>query len=815
MGSVADTASGAAGLLGLLGKGESLLEHVDVLIIGAGISGIGAACHLRMKNPGTTFTILEGREAIGGTWDLFRYPGIRSDSDMYTFGYSFKPWVEDQDIATGDAILRYLNETVDEHGLRKHIRFGHRVQKVAWSSADKRWVATVQRVEDGSTFELASDFLLTCTGYYDYERGHQPDFEGLGDYRGSVVHPQHWPQDLDYAGKKVLVVGSGATAVTLVPSMAKTAGHVTMLQRSPTYIFSRPAVDPIAKGLRAVLPSKAAYGLTRIKNIGLQRFAYALARRAPQKVRANLREMAVQSLGPDFDVDLHFNPTYDPWDQRVCLIPDDDLYASLREGTASVVTDTIERFTETGVRLASGETIEADVVVLATGLELQFLGGMQMVVDGQPIESGELVSYRGLMFGDVPNWVAVLGYTSASWTLKADLASEFVCRLLGYMKEHGYDTVVPRLGDEPMAKTPIMGKLTSGYVKRAADKMPKQGAKAPWLNHDNYLRDVVSIKLGGIDDGVLEFGKSAAAKRGKRFSYRGKTAVVTGAASGIGAALAKDLAGRGTHLILIDVDATNLAVVADAARARGVDVSEHVVDMGDMDAIGRFGDALAASGRTIDLLINNAGVALGGTFEEVSRDDFDWLMNINFRGVVEMTRSLLPLLHESPDAHIANVSSVFGLIAPPSQAAYCSSKFAVRGFSEALRHELRSSTVGVSVIHPGGIKTNIARNARVGVVAADEEVEERLKDIEKSFITTPEKAASIILKGIERRKARILVGPDAHLVETLERLFPTTNLEVLAKLLGWKEPPARRPAKPSREAVIAHPVNGRAPTIQA
>ena len=769
------------------------MEHVNVLIIGAGISGIGAACHLRMKNPDTTFAILEGRETIGGTWDLFRYPGIRSDSDMYTFGYSFKPWVEDRDIATADAILRYLNETVDEYDVRKTIRFKHHVRKVRWSSDARQWVATVERVEDGTTFEIASDFLLTCTGYYNYDHGYLPAFERFDDYKGRVVHPQHWPEDLDYAGKRVLVIGSGATAVTLVPSMAKTAGHVTMLQRSPTYMFSRPSEDAVANRLRGVLPSKVAYGLTRLKNVGLQRMAWGISRVAPKVMRKRLREMAVDGLGPDIDVDRHFNPTYDPWDQRLCLIPDDDLYAAFRDGSATVVTDTIEHFTETGVRLTSGETIEADIVVTATGLELQFLSGMEMQVDGEVVEPGDLVSYRGLMFGNVPNWVAVFGYTSASWTLKADLASVFVCRLLNFMKAEGLETVVPRLGDEPMEKIPMMGKLNSGYIQRSAARMPKQGTEGPWRNHDDYLRDFVGIRLGRLDDGVLHFGKKPSARRPKRFGYVGKTALVTGAASGIGAALAQDLAERGSDLILIDINREDLEAVAAKARGRGVEVSTQVLDMGDVKAIAEFGASLVADGVKVDLLINNAGVALGGRFDEVSAEDFDWLMNINFHGVVQMTRSILPLLSARPDAHIANVSSVLGFVAPPGQAAYSSSKFAVRGFSEALRRELRETTVGVSLVHPGGIKTSIARNARVGIVADPEQVEKEIEEFEKTFITTPEKAARTILEGIERRRARILVGPDAHLIEWVERVFPIENLEVLARLLGWKEMKASQP----------------------
>ncbi|MGF1465545.1 MAG: flavin-containing monooxygenase [Sandaracinaceae bacterium] len=483
------------------------MEHVNVLIVGAGVSGIGAACHLRRECPEHTFTILEARADLGGTWDLFRYPGIRSDSDMYTFGYAFKPWAADRDIATGDAILGYLDETVREHGLRDAIRFGHRVETLSWSSRDARWVARVTRLEDGASLDISCDFLVTCTGYYDYEHGYLPPFEGLERYRGVVAHPQHWPEDLDYTGKRVLVIGSGATAVTLVPAMAGTAAHVTMLQRSPTYMFSRPWEDAVALWLRERLPARLAHALIRWKNIGFQLGSYAWTRVAPGRARKMLRDMAVEGLGPDIDVDVHFNPSYDPWDQRLCLIPDGDLYRALRTGAATVVTDTIDHFTETGVALASGATIDADVVVPATGLELKFLSNIAMDVDGAPVEPGSLVTYRGVMFANVPNWAAVVGYTSASWTLKADLVSGFVCRLLRRMRDKGYDTVVPVLDGPPATTLPFMTNLTSGYIQRGAQRMPKQGDRSPWTNPDNYLRDLLSLRWRRLDDGILRFGR--------------------------------------------------------------------------------------------------------------------------------------------------------------------------------------------------------------------------------------------------------------------------------------------------------------------
>ena len=480
------------------------MEHVNVLIIGAGVSGIGAACHLRMRTPGRSFAILEAREKLGGTWDLFRYPGIRSDSDMYTFGFAFKPWVEERDIATGEAILRYLHETVEEYGLREAIRYRHTVEKVSWSSDDARWVATVRRGEADERFQMSADFLVTGTGYYDYDKGHQPDFPGLDEFEGDVVYPQHWPEHLDYKGKRVVVIGSGATAVTLVPSMAHDAAHVTMLQRSPTYMYVRPWVDDAAVLLRKLLPSKLAYRLTRLKNVALQRGVYAYTQLAPQRARAMLREMAEEGLGPDFDIDRHFTPEYDPWDQRICLDPDGDLFAALRSGSASVVTATIDRITKDGIRLSSGETLGADIIVSATGLELKFLK-FEMEVDGRAISPSDLVTYKGVMCADVPNWIFVFGYTSASWTLKADLVFEYLCRVLKHMDDGGFAYAVPRLHGVRGERRPFITRLKSGYIARGADRMPAQLERAPFLNHDEYLQDILLFRRGKLDDGTLHF----------------------------------------------------------------------------------------------------------------------------------------------------------------------------------------------------------------------------------------------------------------------------------------------------------------------
>ena len=480
------------------------MEHLDVLIIGAGISGIGAGCHLTMKNPDRSFAIMEGRGAIGGTWDLFRYPGIRSDSDMHTFGYAFRPWVEDRDIATGDSILKYLQDTVAAYKLNDKIRFGHRVTRVEWLSAENKWVADVTQTETETSFQISCNFLLSCTGYYNYKAGHLPEFKDYDSFQGTIAHPQHWPQDLDYSGKRVVIIGSGATAVTLVPAMSADAAHVTMLQRSPTYVISRPGEDAMAMKLRRWFPSKIAYRLARIKNIGISIYMYSLCQRKPEKIRAYLRGLTKKAVGPDIDVDVHFKPTYNPWDQRLCLIPDSDLFKVLRKGDASIVTDHIDRFTETGIKLKSGQELEADIIVPATGLAIQFMGGMEMFMDGKKLSSGDMVGYKGMLFRDIPNFSALMGYTNASWTLKVDLTCDYMCRLLNYMKKRGYKTVAPTAEDGEITPEPMIG-LKSGYILRAADMMPKQGAKAPWRNKNSYLSDLMAIRYSKINDGVLSF----------------------------------------------------------------------------------------------------------------------------------------------------------------------------------------------------------------------------------------------------------------------------------------------------------------------
>jgi monooxygenase len=485
-------------------------EHFDVLIVGAGLSGVGAGWHLQNACPDRSYVILEGREAIGGTWDLFRYPGIRSDSDMYTLGYSFKPWTEAKAIADGPSILNYVRETAREHGIDSHIRFGHQVTSAAWSSEAARWTVEARRQEGGTT-RFTAGFIFLCGGYYSYEAGYTPEFPGAARFKGRIVHPQKWPEDLDYAGKRVAVIGSGATAVTLVPEMARTAGHVTMLQRSPTYVVSRPAEDAFANRLRKWLPARLAYGLIRWRNVLFGMWFFRLARNKPAAVKKNIIDMVRAQLGPDYDVATHFTPTYNPWDQRLCLVPDADLFEAIKAGKADVVTDHIETFTERGIKLASGQELACDIIVTATGLNLQVMNGLAISVDGRPVDPGRTLSYKGMMYEDVPNLASAFGYTNASWTLKCDLTCEYVCRLLNHMQRTGLRQVTPRNDDPTIERQPWLD-FSSGYVRRAMEKFPKQGSKAPWRLHQNYALDLMTLRYAKLEDGVLEFSNPAPAK---------------------------------------------------------------------------------------------------------------------------------------------------------------------------------------------------------------------------------------------------------------------------------------------------------------
>ena len=483
------------------------LEHLDVLIVGAGLSGIGAGYHLQTHCPRRSYAILEGRESSGGTWDLFRYPGIRSDSDMFTLGYSFRPWQEAKAIADGPSILNYVRETARDHGIDRKIRFKHQVQSASWSSRDARWTVEARRGPDHESVRFTCNFLYMCAGYYSYQGGYEPEFPGRARFTGRIVHPQHWTPDIDYAGKRVVVIGSGATAVTLVPELGRKAAHVTMLQRSPTYVVSRPAIDRVADTLRRALPARLAYSLVRWKNVLWGMFIYQRCKSKPERMKRFIVGMVRAQLGPDYDVAKHFTPRYNPWSQRMCLVPDGDLFEALKAGRASVVTDTIDSFTETGIRLASGAELDADLIVTATGLQLEVLGGLAVSVDGQPVDFSKAMTYKGMMYAGVPNLASAFGYTNASWTLKADLTCAYVCRLLNHMEKTGSRQCTPRLNDPEVAPQPWVD-FSSGYFQRSIHKLPKQGSKRPWKLYQNYALDIVALKFGALTDGTMEFSRS-------------------------------------------------------------------------------------------------------------------------------------------------------------------------------------------------------------------------------------------------------------------------------------------------------------------
>jgi monooxygenase len=479
-------------------------NHFDVLIVGGGLSGIGAACSLTTHCPKKTYAILEGRARVGGTWDLFRYPGIRSDSDMFTLGYSFRPWVEGKAIADGHSILNYINETAKDYGVDKNIRFHHRVVRASWSSQDALWTVEAECGPDLQVARFTCDFLFICSGYYSYVEGYTPIFPGGQRFTGQLVHPQKWPEDLAYADKHVIVVGSGATAVTLVPAMARTAAHVTMLQRSPTYVVARPEQDAMANFLRRHLPAMLAYNLVRWRNILFGIYFFGLCKRSPERVKKWILDRVKGALGPDYDVGTHFTPHYNPWDQRMCLVPDGDLFESIKAGKASIVTDQIDTFTENGIKLRSGKELKGDIIVTATGLNLVALGSIQITVDGRHIDPANTLNYKGTMYGGIPNLASTFGYTNASWTLKAELTCDYICRVLNHMQAKGYKVCVPQ-NDDPSVKPEPWLNLNSGYILRAADKLPKQGSKTPWKLHQNYVKDVLSLKFGSLDDGVIRF----------------------------------------------------------------------------------------------------------------------------------------------------------------------------------------------------------------------------------------------------------------------------------------------------------------------
>jgi monooxygenase len=487
-------------------------EHFDVLIIGAGLSGIGAAHHLQKFCTNRTYVILEQRQRIGGTWDLFRYPGIRSDSDMLTMGYSFRPWTSSKAISPGEDIRDYITATARDEGIDRHIRFGHQIIRAHWSTHDARWtVEAIAQTPDGLQVRaiITCNLLFCCAGYYRYSAGYLPEFSNSSLFQGRVIHPQSWPEDLDYTGKKIVVIGSGATAVTLVPALAKTAAQVTMLQRSPTYVISAPEKDRIANFLRRIMPAMWAYRLSRWKNVGFMTYIYQLSQLMPNFVKHGIIRKARKQLGKDFDVDTHFTPRYRPWEQRMCLIPDADMFEAIKSGRASVVTDHIDTFTERGIRLQSGRELEADIIVTATGLAMQAFGGMELYVDGKTVDPSTVLAYKGVMMSGVPNFASVFGYINASWTLKADLICHYVCRLLNFMQRKGFSSVIPTPMDESPA-APFVENFTSGYIQRALASWPKQGHRKPWRVHQNYFRDTLALRWTRVDGEGLEFSKTPA-----------------------------------------------------------------------------------------------------------------------------------------------------------------------------------------------------------------------------------------------------------------------------------------------------------------
>lgn len=482
-------------------------EQVDVLIVGAGLSGIAAGYYLQTHCPRKRYAILEARDAIGGTWDLFRYPGVRSDSDMYTLGYSFRPWPERKAIADGPSIRTYVRETAAEFGIDQKIRFQHRVRHLAWSTEEARWTVDVERGPDQEHVQFTCSFLFMCTGYYDYDHGYTPHWPGIERFQGRIVHPQQWPEDWAEAGKRIVVIGSGATAVTLVPALAARAAHVAMVQRSPTYIVSRPSEDALGTWLHQRFPARLAGQLTRWKNIALGMYFYGLARRRPEQVRQTILQLTREQLGPAYFVERDFTPRYNPWDQRLCLVPDGDLFHAIKAGKASIVTDTIDTFTETGIRLASGQELEADIIITATGLTMRLMAGVGLDVDGAPVDLGRTLTYKGIMYSDIPNLAQVIGYTNASWTLKCELTVGYVCRLLNYMDAHGYTVCLPKR-PEGMRGDESAVALTSGYVERARASLPRQGARRPWRTYNNYLRDLMIMRFGPLNDGTMRFARA-------------------------------------------------------------------------------------------------------------------------------------------------------------------------------------------------------------------------------------------------------------------------------------------------------------------
>lgn len=485
-------------------------EYFDMVIIGAGLSGVGMACHLAKKCPGKRYLILEGRNTMGGTWDLFRYPGIRSDSDMFTFGYSFKPWISSQNLADGPSILNYIREAAQEYRVEENIHYNANVDSIAWDSSTARWSVSYTDKATGSAQQVTCNFINGCTGYYNYDHGYEPEFKGRENFKGTVIHPQKWPEQLDYKGKRVIVIGSGATAVTVVPEMSRDAAHVTMLQRSPTYVASIPEEDPITTFLRRLIPEMWVYRFARTVRVGLAAFFYSLSRRRPQGVRNFLLKQVKKAVGPEMDM-KHFTPKYNPWDERICAVKGGDLFEAVKSGRVSIVTDHIDHFTEDGIRLESGDELKADIIIAATGLDMKFFGGIAITVDGKPYDATQKMGYKAVMLEDLPNLGFTFGYTNASWTLKADITSEWICRVLTHMDATQTQCVVPVNNDSSVVHGDFLD-FQSGYVKRGLHKFPKTGNKPPWKLKQLYPYDMLMLRFSTLEDGVLQFCKAGASR---------------------------------------------------------------------------------------------------------------------------------------------------------------------------------------------------------------------------------------------------------------------------------------------------------------
>ncbi len=781
--------------------------HCDVVVVGAGISGIDVAWRLTQQRPDTSYLILEARSRIGGTWDLFRYPGIRSDSDIATFAFPFRPWTGESVLAEGAQIQEYVEATAVQAGITEQIRFHTRVTGAAWSSVEQRWTVTAKGPEGRHT--LTCSFLHLAAGYYDYDSGYQPEFPGRDDFEGAFVHPQQWPHDLDVTGQRVVVIGSGATAITLVPALARTASHVTMLQRTPSWVASMPNRDRLAEKLRRRLPETLAYRAIRTKNIAYSQATYAVARHRPDRFAALLRAGLKRDIDDDDYLDAHFTPDYQPWDQRVCRIPNGDLTKAIASGRASVVTGSMETLVPEGVRLSQGPVLPADVVVSATGLRLQMLGGITVEVDGEVVDPADRVAYRGLMLERVPNLMFTVGYMNSSWTLRSDLVARYLCRLLDLMDRQGYAVAAPATA--PAGERRPLLDLKAGYVMRALDQLPTLGTRRPWTYAQNYLVEAPEMLHGSLrtdmvftsptDQGVSM--TSTPRRPSARYRFPGGTAVVTGAASGIGEQLARQLAERGSDLALLDRrDDTLQELTAELRRQHPtLRISSHSVDLADPDRIPEVAAVVLSEHEQVTLLINNAGVALGGRFDQVSAEDFDGLMQVNLHAPIALVRAFLPALSAAPGSQIVNLSSLFGLIAPGGQTAYVTSKYALRGFSQALSHDLAERGIGVTSVHPGGVRTRIALDSRIGAGVDEQQAKAGREAFNRLLTIDPADAAHTILRAAERRRRRVLVGGTALALDLLERAVPTAGGRLLAAAQRRAEKGRIRKGRPAKRRV--------------